>query len=116
MKKLSELPNGLMLVISIKGRDSQVMTKKDLLEDLDFWETRNEVKPKVFIGDKVVAGFSFESAIESAADEMYEDWQQDVWYELAKLDIDFEAIEEAIQKVFSDHSTYYEGEEVDIEN
>lgn len=115
MKKLSELPEGIVLVICKNGSDLEVTTKKELLEDLEYFRSNVNSGIKVSIGDKTVAGFSFESAVEEASQEMYEDWTQDVWYEIEKLNIDLETIEAAIQKVFDEHPTYYEGEEVEID-
>lgn len=115
MKKLSELPEGIVLVTYKNGGNLEVTTKKDLLENLEYFKSNVKSGMKVSIGDKTVAGFSFESAVEDASQEMYEDWTQDVWYELEKLNIDFKSVEAAIQKVFDEHPAYYEGEEVEID-
>lgn len=115
MKKLSELSNDTRICVSYVNYDGDVMNKEDFFES-DYWKFRSQNKPKVYIADLEYATFSFDNAFECLADEMYEDWQDDVERDFRGTDINLAEIEDKINEILHRHPSYSEGEAVDIDN
>jgi hypothetical protein len=116
--KLSDVNDSTKLCVSNMGDgDIAVMTKLDFLDSsqfLDMDKNDKETIPDISIAEPMTANFSFENVLENLADEMHEDWQEDVTYDLNKV-LDLKEIEDKINKVFAKNPTYYEGTFVEID-
>jgi hypothetical protein len=111
--KLSELSNNTMLCVQMAGRDLGVMDKEDFLNSSEFLDMDKKdftTIPEVTVADPLVARFDFDSILENLADEMYEDWKENVCDALKEV-----LNEEKINEVLANYPTYYEGERVEID-
>lgn len=115
MKKLSELSDDTMLCVEHNyDGDIQVMTKEEFLDSAYYLDYPVEPFPIVTIADKSIQTFDLGDIIYNMADEMHEDWDDDVICELKGTAgiAEFEAL---INEILERHPTYYEGEEVKID-
>lgn len=115
MKKLSELPNDAMLCIEHRNDgDIEAMSKEDFLDSAYYLDYPAEPYPIVTVAESQTQMFSLDSIIEMMADEMHEDWDMDVLYELREIPniAEFEAM---INKVLSEYPAYFEGEIIEID-
>lgn len=115
MKKLSELSDEIMLCVESRyDGDIEVMSKKDFLDSSYYLDFPAEPFPKVTIGDRSTKQFDLQHIIYEMSDEMYEDWDEDVWGEL-KATLNVVELEATINAVLDRYPTYFEGEEVAID-
>ncbi|WP_195264516.1 GTP-binding protein [Clostridium sp. 1001275B_160808_H3] len=82
--KLSELKDNEILLI--EDDYNSIMSKEDYLEDLEDYKeyevyTTTEYKANIDAKDML------DSALECEADNMYEDWYQDIWDDVTEEDI-----------------------------
>jgi len=94
-----------------------VMTKEIFLNSsfwLDIDHDDKESIPIVTVAEKSIANLSFEQIIQREAEEMYEDWQDDVICALEK-ELDLKGIEEKFNKIFDKYPTWCEGKTVNLE-
>lgn len=95
MKKLSELPMDAMICVH---DIENLMTKKEYLEgNYNGWVYETEVE---------IATFDLKRCIEMVEDEMYYDWEEDV-YNALKDKPEIQKAIETINQAFKDHPTYY---------
>lgn len=80
--KLSELKNDEMLLIG----ENYVISKEDFIKEIHE-HTDKEVYTTREYRASINAKYMLESAIECEADNMYEDWETDVWEDITKEDI-----------------------------
>lgn len=117
MKNFEELKSETMITVqSDKSAEFKVMSKEDFKAEilLGFYDDVKELK--VTVAEVEVQEFSFISAISYYEDEMYEDWGADVINSMRYYLPDFEKIEKKINDIFELHPSYYEGEEVLLNN
>ncbi|WP_294186377.1 GTP-binding protein [uncultured Clostridium sp.] len=92
--KLSELKNDDMLLVG----ENLIISKEDYVNEIQ--EHRGE---EVYTTTKYIVGIDarrmLEDAIECEADMMYEDWEDDVWHDIAEEDI--EEIQNILDKILS---------------
>lgn len=108
MKRLSELNEEEMLVITPKRYDSTVMDKKEFLQS-SYYLDKDEVT--VFVAKKKYACFSLEDALEGLEDDMHEEWLSNVMNTIPKAVM--ERVETEINSYLQKEPTYYPGEAVD---
>lgn len=111
MKKLSELKNDDLLVITPKGRDGCVMDKREFLESY-YYLDKEDIK--VAVAAEQYAMFDLEDALESLEDDMHEDWLGNV---IGAIPEEVrEHIEAEVNSYLQKEPTYYPGEAVDWQN
>lgn len=119
MKKLSELDKDTMLTVKKDAcEDISVMPVEDFINEYKELYS-NEVYLQVTVAEITVVDFKISNILEYLADgETYDDWVLDVEYEMMNSDVPFVDFITAIQKIFNNHPTYWEGEKVvvDIDN
>lgn len=109
--KLSELKNDEMLLVG----ESLVLSKEDYLKEMKEHEGK-----EVYLTFKYKANINarsmLDSAIECEADNMYEDWDNDIWDDIKETDIT--ELQNILDKILSrsDNVSYqaYKRVEVDI--
>lgn len=119
MKKLSELDKDTMLTVrKEEWQDISVMPVEDFINEYKELYS-NLPNLQVTVADITVVDFNISNILEYLADgETYEDWVLDVEYEMMNSDVPFVDFINAIQEIFNNHPTYWEGEKVlvDIDN
>jgi hypothetical protein len=117
MKKLSELSLETMLTVKHQfDGEMDIMSKKGYLNSAYFLDYPAEPFTTVTVADKTVVRFDIDGIIERLSeDETYEDWEEDVWYDIEHSNIDIKAIEKAFNDIFENNPTYWEGEVVEID-
>lgn len=117
MKNFEELKSETMITVqSDKSAEFSVMSKENFKAEIlmGFYDDVEELK--VTVAEVDVQEFSFSSAISYYEDEMYDDWGADVINDMKNSLPDFETIEKKINDIFGLHPSYYEGEEVLLNN
>lgn len=117
MKNFEELKSETMITVqSDKSAEFKVMSKEDFKAEilLGFYDDVEELK--VTVAEEDVQEFSFSVAISYYEDEMYEDWGADIINDMKYYLPDFEKIEKKINDIFGLHPSFYEGEEVLLNN
>ena len=108
MAKLSELPNETILVI-----EETAMTKEEYLDSHYFLDCEDV---KIYVGDKEVAEFSWDSEIESESEQMYEDWNDNILADISDEEwVILKKAEEIINRAYEENPTYWEGESVEVD-
>lgn len=120
MKNFEELKSETMITVRRDHRsDFKVISKEDFKAEIlmGFYDDVDDVKElKVTVAEVDVQEFSFGTAISYFEDEMHEDWGADVITDMKNSLPDFETIEKKINDIFEIHPTFYEGEEVLLNN
>ncbi|MGY5237904.1 GTP-binding protein [Clostridium tertium] len=94
--KLSELKDNEMLLID--DDYNSIMSKEDYLEDLESYKGY-EVYTTTEYRANINAKYMLESAIECEADNMYEDWETDIWDDINEEDI--EKLQKIVNRILS---------------
>jgi hypothetical protein len=117
MKNFEELKSETIITVqSDKSAEFSVMSKEDFKAEIlmGFYDDVEELK--VTVAEMDVQEFSFSSTISYYEDEMYEDWGADVINDMKNSLPDFKNIEKKINDIFGLHPSFYEGEEVLLNN
>lgn len=80
--KLSELKKDDMLLVG----ECDVMSKEDFLKEIQEHEGK-EIYTTTIYKANINARSMLDSAIECEADNMYEDWDYDIWNDITETDI-----------------------------
>ena len=107
MKKLSELsPNDYIVVNDI---ETGLMTKEAFLKiahlpDFEF--------ATICEAETVVQLFSWSYILEALADDMYDEWAENVYDDIKGIPA-LRDVERVMNKIFNSHPTYYEGRQLE---
>lgn len=107
MKKLDDLKDDDLLIITPEGYDTRLMEKKEFVQS-SYYADRENVE--VATATEVCASFDLEAALETMEDEMHEDWLGNVMDAIPK-DVR-KRIEEEINGYLEKEPTYYPKESV----
>lgn len=117
MKNFEELKSYTIITVQCDDKaDFKVMRKEDLKAEvlMGFYDAVK--KMKVTIAEMQVQEFTFSNVINMLEDEMHDEWGADVINDMKNSLPDFENIEKMINDIFEMHPTFYEGEEVLLNN
>lgn len=116
MKKLSELSDDTMLTVEHKSwYGGKVMDKMDLIQQLEGIRNDGYLDELVVrIAEATYATFSFDDVIEWAADEMHEDWIDNVTADLEGSHLDIRWIEDQINDIYKRNPSYHAGDLVEV--
>ena len=103
-KKLSELKNEDMLIVKNTGGGDIVLTKEDLINDLDYYKgISNNLQENIYTTIQYKANIQaydmLEVEIENESERMYECWDFDI--KRAITDDDLEEIQKVIDRILS---------------
>jgi D-hexose-6-phosphate mutarotase len=96
MKKLSKLDDkDLLFVCTSNNYDGDLITKEDILNDLDYYKNKAKTDEKfeIYTTKAIHAYLNAEDILNDAieneeCDRMYEDWGERIWEDIEKKDID----------------------------
>lgn len=119
-KKLSELKNEDMLIIKNTGSGDIVLSKDELVENLDHYRKRSDnleenIYTTVQYKANIKAWDMLEIAIDNESENMYECWDFDI--KRAITDEDIEEIQTVIDRILSKgaNTSYIENEKVEFD-
>ncbi|WP_283690353.1 GTP-binding protein [Clostridium perfringens] len=119
-KKLSELKNEDMLIIKNTGIGDIVLSKDELVENLDHYRKRSDnleenIYTTIQYKANIQAWDMLEIAIDNECENMYECWDFDI--KRAITDEDIEEIQNVIDRILSKGSniSYIENEKVEFD-
>jgi membrane carboxypeptidase/penicillin-binding protein len=115
MNKLSELKDGeLLLVCTSSNYDGKVMSKADLLNDLEYYKEKykNDEKFEIYTTTEYHAQLNaqdvLDNALENEYQDMYEDWYEIIWNDVETRDIrDIQVVLDRILARNSERNTVY---------
>lgn len=81
--KLSDLKNDEMLLVG----ENYVISKEDFVKEIEEYRDK-EVYTTTEYRAGIDAKYMLENAIDCEADNMYEDWETDIWDDITQEDID----------------------------
>ncbi|PWW90745.1 GTP-binding protein [Clostridium perfringens] len=119
-KKLSELKNEDMLIVKNTGSGDIVLSKEELVENLDHYRKRSDnleenIYTTIQYKVNIKAWDMLEIAIDNESENMYEFWDFDI--KRAITDDDIEEIQNVIDRILSKGSniSYIENEKVEFD-
>ncbi|MDZ4994449.1 GTP-binding protein [Clostridium perfringens] len=119
-KKLSELKNEDMLIIKNTGSEDIVLSKNELVENLDHYrKISDNLEENIYTTIQYKANIQawdmLEIAIDNESENMYECWDFDI--KRAITDEDIEEIQKVIDRILSKGSNicYIENEKVEFD-
>lgn len=106
-KKFSEVKdNEILLVCTSNNYDGDLVTKQDILEDLDYYKNKIKTDDKfeVYTTNEVQAELDARHVLEDVieteeCDNMYEDWGEKIWDDIT--DEDIADIQTVLNKILS---------------
>ena len=116
MKKLSKLPNDILLAVQQNCyTDVEVMTKEEFLSSPYFTDGPCDPPVIVTIAEKTVEKFDLRTAIENIGeDNCYDGWIDEVFDSIKATPITEKFIN-TLNAIFAAHPTYWPGEDVEID-
>lgn len=119
-KKLSELKNEDMIIIKNIGSGDIVLSKDELVENLDHYRKRSDnleenIYTTIQYRANIKAWDMLEIAIDNESENMYECWDFDI--KRAITDEDIEEIQTVIDRILSkgSNTSYIENEKVEFD-
>lgn len=106
--KLSELKNDEMLLVG----ENLVIEKEDFIKEIENHRGK-EVYTTTEYRASINAKSMLEDAIEREADNMYEDWEEDIWNDINEEDI--EELQNVVDKILKGHVSYIPDKRVEID-
>ncbi|MBS6504195.1 MAG: GTP-binding protein [Clostridium sp.] len=106
--KLSELKSDEMLLVG----ENLVVEKEDFVKEIEEHRGK-EVYTTTVYRAHINAKSMLEDAISSEADNMYEDWEDDIWNDIDKEDI--KELQNVVDKILKGHISYIADKRVEID-
>ena len=106
--KLSELKNDEMLLVG----ENLVIEKEDFVEEIEEHRGK-EVYTTTEYRANINAKSMLEDAISYEADNMYEDWEEDIWNDISDEDIN--ELQNVIDRILKGHISYITDKRVEID-
>ena len=106
--KLSELKNNEMLLVG----ENLVIDKEDFVKEIENHRGK-EVYTTTEYRPSINAKEMLEDAIECEADNMYEDWEEDIWNDIDEEDI--KELQNVVDKILKGHISYIPDKRVEID-
>lgn len=112
--RLSELPDDTILCIG-NGYygDLEIMEKADFLKSEYFLDRPANSIPEVTIAEKQIATFDLRDIIQMIGDDMYEDWDEHIYFDL-KDEPETKAFLDLVKRTLEARPSYYKGNLVEI--
>lgn len=118
-KKLSELKNEDMLIVKNTGIGDIVLSKDELVDNLDYYGEISRLFDKIYTTTKyevnIDARKMLENAIENESENMYENWEDDI--QKAITDEDVKEIQKVVDRILSRNCNlcYIQDEKVEFD-
>ena len=106
--KLSELKDDEMLLVG----ENLVIEKEDFVKEIENHRGKEVYATKEYRAS-INAKSMLEDAIEREADNMYEDWEEDIWNDIDEEDI--EELQNVVDKILKGHISYIPDKRVEID-
>ena len=116
MKNLSQIPESELIIVKYKEGMTEVIEEGEIASCIAYNEGYNlefftAVKDAVQINEREL----ITTLTEMLGDDQYEDWAEDMFYELIE-EKETKAFVEAFNKAADERATYRMGEAIDLEN
>ena len=116
MKNLSQIPENELIIVKYKGEMTEVIEAGEIASCIAYNEGYNlefftAVKDAVQINEREL----ITNLTEMLGDDQYEDWAEDMLYELIE-EKETKAFVEAFNKAADERATYHMGEAIDLES
>lgn len=116
MKKLSELKNDELVIVEYKGGTTEVIPAEDIHHCIEYNEGYElEFYTAVKVTEKIDSRTLIDTLTEIFGDEQYEDWAEDMFYELID-EKETQAFVEVFNRAAEKRASYRMGEAIDMEN
>lgn len=113
--KLSELPDNTILCIGNGYYDDfEIMEKADFLRSEYFLDRPANSIPEVTIAEKQIGSFDLRTAIQMIGDDMYEDWDEHIYFDL-KDEPETKVFLDLVKRTLEARPSYCKGRLVEID-